>query len=223
MPVRYLAPTQSKVNYTHPRSEVKCCDISLDLNPIPSTTNTNAAIVPVNCIQPGTGSWNRIGKKIKMKSFRWKGLLQTLCPAGTVTRNNGIRVSLVYDRQPSGNAIPTFDTIFGSTNQLGTESTLSFLDNLRVDNTERFVVLKDDVYSSDNQAITATNSVESTIAIDIFVKLKALDTVYSGQSNPCTIADISSGALYFILRSEENSTAIVSQFVNSVGRLRYYD
>lgn len=190
-----------------------------------STTNTNGTTVVCNLVQQGAGSWNRIGKRIRMKSIRYKGIIDFSCIAtATNLTNNTCRIVLVYDKQPSGGAIPTFDQIFGNTDQAGTE-TSNFLDNVRVDNTSRFNVLKDDVIDSDFSSVpTAAGGVNWQKCIDIFVPLKGLETVFSGQSAPMTIADISTGALYLITRAElavAGSNIVTIQ--NSAVKLRYYD
>ena len=126
--------------------------------------------------------------------------------------------------------MPTFDTIFGVTAPDGTESS-SFLAPLRYDNTDRFVVLRDW-----RKSINATNAWASAAGTDVlsmqeqfdeFVKLPNLQTVYSGQSSPQTIADISSGALYFICRADAagGATGIFQARINagSFARLRYIE
>ena len=54
------------------------------------------------------------------------------------------------------------------------------------------------------------------------MKLKDLESVYSGQSNPMTIADISTGALYLVMRSQYTGVAS-SVTVDGIARLRYKD
>jgi len=219
------------VNSAAIKKEVKCVDMSIDIptGSMVATTNTNVNMAPINCIQPGTGSWNRIGKRIKMKSVRWKMLITfSADTSGGFCKNNSVRVALVYDKQPSSGAVPAFDQIFGSTNQNGTEATYNVFDNLRVDNTDRFTVIKDDVYTSNNQNVVPTSETPASVSeyqvyVDTFVKLKDLDTVFSGQSNPCTIADISSGAMYLIFRAEEQLTNNQTAISRSCLRLRYYD
>lgn len=201
-------------------NELKSVDftVNLPVGNVLNTTNTNAGIAVCNLVQPGTGSWNRIGKRIAMKSLRYRFLLQNFCDLTIGLRNNAIRISLVHDKQSSGAAIPNFDIIFGTTDQTGTEATGSFVDPLRVDNTDRFTVLRDDLITSDNFGI------EWQCDFDKYVKLKGLSTTFSGQSNPATIADISSGALYLIFRAQENSLTLGQFSVeNSTCRLRYYD
>lgn len=209
--------------------EVKGCDgiMNIALNSLLNTTSTNGSMFVANCVQPGSGSWNRIGRKIRMKSLRLKGTILNRVSPGASTQTisqNTFRISVVFDKQPSSGAIPSFDTIFGATDQSGTEATLSVLDSLKYDNTERFSVLKDHVITSDNYPVPNPSVSDWQQEFDLFIPLKGLETVYSGQSNPCTIADISSGALYIIVRATKNLNVDgVGAITNSSVRLRYYD
>lgn len=209
-------------------AELKGVDTSFALVPILATTNTNASMFTLNLVVPGNGSFNRVGRKIRMKSARIRGNMEFYIASSATTLNmegNTVRVVLVYDKQPSG-VLPTFDTIFGHTLPDGTEAT-NFLDGLKYDNTARFKVLKDWVKSA-SASVIPTGGTENfgiyKCEIDEFVKLNALETVYSGQSSPQTIADISSGALYLIMRVDtNNATTLVGADSNSFVRLRYYD
>jgi hypothetical protein len=160
-----------------------------------------------------------------MKSVRLKFLASNNIQVGVNTLyNNLLRVTIIYDKNPNSGAIPTFDTIFGSTNQGGTEETLSVLCNLKIDNTSRFTVLKDIVIDSDNQNQVTGGTSQWQTNQDVFVSLKGLETQYSGQSNPCTYADIASGALLICYRAENNSLATGQwAILQSTCRLRYYD
>ena len=193
------------------------------LSPFVSTTNTNADILPVNLVQIGNGSWNRVGKSITMTSLRIQGAVFATCtsPAAALEPAS-LRMTVVYDSQPSGNAVPTFDTIFGRTSQAGTEST-ELYDPLRYDNVGRFKVLRDKVIDLNPQAYdSADTSTYVVQSIDEFIKLPQLVTIYSGQSSPMTIADISSGGLYVIFRSiPVLSVSVTPNRLNA--RLRYYD
>lgn len=207
------------------KAELKGVDLQTNLvaGNVLATTNTNGAIALLNAVQPGTGSWNRIGKRIRMKSIRYRMILQSNANGVAELINNTIRVTLVYDRQPSGNAIPAFDTIFGSTDQTGAEACNSFLDSQRYDNTGRFTILKDDVIDSDMAEVVGGGAVEWQKTLDCYVKLKGLETIFSGQSNPCTIADISTGALYLVFRGEVNNGFTRWSVANTQVRLRYFD
>lgn len=193
--------------------EVKGMDTELTAaGPVVNTTGTNANAVVLNLVRAGTGSWNRVGRKIYPKSLRLKGAFLCAYAAQTTTLNLQdmyIRMVVVWDKQPSGAAIPAWDTVFGVTNQAGGEvSTL--LAPPRYDNMDRFRVLKDCMFNSDVQATPATggstNQVLVRLPFDEYIKMKGVETVFSGQSEPMTIADISTGALYVFFRAS-NATA----------------
>lgn len=210
--------------------ELRGCDTSLALaiGNVLNTTNTNGAIIPVNAIQQGTGSFNRLGRKITMKSLRLKA--STFCrhsiQAGADLQGNLLRMTVVYDRQSSGGALPAFNEIFGQTDQTGVETGTIF-DALRYDNTGRFSVLLDKVIESNPMAIvgtTAADYVDNYFFCDEYIKLPNLVTIYNSTANPATIATISTGALYVIFRAEGNGSS--TQWVinsTSFARLRYYD
>jgi len=196
-----------------------------------STTNTNGDAVVLNLIQTGNGSWNRVGKKALLQSLRLFGTINweyyPLAPANAV-QSNAVRMVVVWDKQPSSGAIPTYDTIFGTTDQSGTEST-DYLDPVRYDNTGRFSVLKDCKIPFTPQAYGLPGTASEltvTVMVDEFVKLKGRETIFSGQSVPMTIADISTGALYVFFRSKytggdgENQIQLGNDFK---ARLRYTD
>lgn len=206
-------------------------DLSSSGLAIAATTNTNANCFVLNLIQTGSGSWNRVGRKVSLQSVRVRG--QAIYNYGdvAVTGNilgNCMRMVVVWDKQPSGGAIPAFDVVFGKTSQLGTES-CTFVDPVRFDNMERFSVLRDTVIDMHpnffNGAAGTTDLNSEVYTFDEYVPLGGRETVYSGQSNPLTIADISTGALYVYFRaiantSDDSSVEIAS---TSFARLRYTD
>lgn len=214
-----------------PKGELKGMDTSLTTaGPIVATTNTNANSFVLNLVQAGSGSWNRIGKRIRMKSARLRGVAAFLW-AGSATTGNFVnsclRMVVVYDAQPSSGAIPTFDTIFGVTDQSGTESS-HVLAPLRYDNTDRFRVLRDVVLECPDISTTATGTqgrVLLEFPFDEYIKMPLLETVFSGNTNPMTIADISTGALYVYFRQTVSLDDFYEWSINSYSscRLRYTD
>jgi len=199
--------------------------------PIVNTTSTNGNSTVLNLVQPGTGSWNRVGRKIYPKSLRLKGSVLYQYAGAATTANladNWLRMVVVYDKQPSGAAIPTFETIFGTTDQNGSEAG-GLLAALRYDNMDRFKVLLDKCFDFgiDSTPLTtgSVNSVSQRITFDEYLKLKVGETVYSGQSSPQTIADISSGALYVYWRCPLATAGVAEASVesSSFARLRYTD
>ena len=223
---RVMAPRPGSINAL----ELKGMDTAINLTSsnVLSTTNTNGATFVLNLVQTGNGSWNRVGRKISMKNVRIRGTA-----AATLDDNGGaspqqaltLRMVLVYDSQPSSGTIPTFDTIFGNTAQDGTEST-TIISPLRYDNTGRFRVIRDWVRTFAASSVSTTlNSGNQYIYFDEFVDLKGAETIFSGQSAPMTIADISSGALYLIFRADANTGASAQAQIltASFARLRYID
>jgi len=203
-------------------------DTDLTADTIINTTNTNGFISVLNLIQPGSGSWNRIGKKTHLKSCRLVGKIEfNIFPsfATGVSNETFVRMVLVWDKQPSGGAIPAFDTIFGITGQTGAESCPQITCPLRYDNMDRFRVLRDMIIQPNWNGVVSFGTSPGCIMqvdIDEYVKLPNLESVYSGQTNPMTIADISTGALYVVFRtvvSQANCTADIQM----QSRLRYTD
>lgn len=210
-----------------PYVEKKGMDTVIDYDVIPATTNDNTFTTVLNLVPPGTGSWNRIGKRINPASVRIRGFLNyqenSDATAGSFV-GTMVRLVVVYDKQPSGNAIPAFDDIFGYTEQDGTESSIPF-SGVKFDNTDRFRVLKDDFIDINPTAMVhggTTNRNNVIMYYDEFIKLPNTPTVYSGQSATQTIADISTGAIYFIAR-RENTSLGGSLYFDGLARLRYTD
>jgi len=206
--------------------ELKGMDTNWQWVGVLATTNTNAQIQTCNLIQTGTGSWNRIGRKTVSKSLRLQGYLECshILTAGGDLSSNMVRLTVVWDRQPAGGAEPLFNDIFGNTNQSGTETT-AFFSPPKYDTMGRFVVLKDMLFISDPKASTpaAGDIVVNTIALDEYLRLPNLESNYSGQSTPMTIADINSGALYVTGRALRQDAA-ETQWTATIGaRLRYID
>lgn len=208
--------------------EKKGMDTILDIASVISSTNTNANSFVMNLIQQGTGSWNRIGRKVLLKSLRLKGwVIFNLVPApatGQVS-SNSVRMVVVWDKQPNSGTIPTFDAIFGITTQDGTEVTSDVLNPPKYDNMDRFRVIKDCVIDQPAVAFQGSGSAPelgTRVAFDEYIKLKNLEVNYSNTSNPSTIADISTGALYVFFRAA-NTSATASASIDGSGRLRYTD
>lgn len=209
--------------------EKKGVDTELALSPIIDTTNTNASSFTLNLVRPGTASYNRVGRKIQLLSVRLRGFFQLNVIGATTTGQyvgNQVRMVVVYDKQPSG-AVPAFDTIFGHTDQAGTESSI-YLDPVKYDNMSRFQILKDTVIdmnlTANNDNGGTTDEIQQVYAFDEYVKLGGRETVFSGQSSPCTIADVSTGGLYVFFRTATNLTnSFVGLGADSVARLRYID
>ncbi len=206
--------------------ELKGMDTTLTIaGPVITTTSTNADSFVLNLVEPGNGSFNRIGRKTFAKSVRISGALLYQYNADPTTGSasaSTLRMVVVWDKQPSG-TLPTFDTMFGRTSQDGTEAT-SILDNLRYDNTDRFQVVRDCKFVVNPAAGDGggtANVYTNRVLVDEFIDLKNRTTVFSGDSDPITIADISSGGLYVFFRSEIGSANVSDWAVGGTVHSRF--
>jgi len=203
--------------------------ISLASGSVTNTTNDNSASFVLNLIQQGAGSWNRVGRKVTLKSLRIQGQIQcNIYPSATsgILVDNIVRMVVVWDKQPSGAAIPRFDDIFGVTAQDGTESCPNIYCPPRYDNMDRFRVLRDICYEFDPESSVTTGTINGTLKsvhVDEYLKLSDLEVVFSGQSSPMTIADISSGALYCYFRAFNNTATSNQALLAANARIRYTD
>lgn len=223
---RTLPPT---VRVYQSSGELKGVDVSPVEADVLSTTSTNGAMTTLNLVQQGSGSYNRVGRKVKLHSIMLKIHAEHTSSQLTTTGNlegNVLRCILVWDKQPNG-VLPTFDTIFGNTDQAGTESSGVF-DSLRYDNTARFSVLMDKVRTVNPQMNNGTaGGTQNYCITDVwfkkYIKLGNRETVYGSTNNPLTIADVQNGALYLIYRAATNTVG-QNEFVvksDSIARLRY--
>lgn len=207
------------------QGELKGMDTSINQVGVLATTNTNGNIETLNLIQTGNGSWNRVGRKTHLKSVRLQGvLLNTMALTNGDWVGNSVRLLLVWDQQPSSGTLPLYSDIFGVTSQTGVETT-AVLDPPKYDNMDRFRVLKDwrEDFVPQAQVPSNTDTVTEYRQIDCYLALKELESVYSGQSNPMTIADISTGALYFIARAVNNAATTSTANIVMNARVRYSD
>lgn len=211
--------------------EKKGVDTPLTVAAIVATTNTNDDCQVLNLIQQGAGSWNRIGRKVNLLSVRLRGTARYVSAVAVTSGDlnaNTMRMVVVWDKQPSGAAIPTFDTVFGLTSQTGAE-TSTFLAPVRYDNMDRFSVLRDIVIPMNPQLWNneggSTDASRQDFAFDEFIKLGGREVVYASQTDPLTIADISTGALYVYFRADAQVAGIneIAIDADSFARLRYTD
>lgn len=190
--------------------------------------NTTGTILALNLIQVGSSMFNRIGRRIEMKSVRFTARLDTLA----VTRDadtDYARIAIVYDRQTNA-ALPAITAVFQDTTQDGTNST-NAMSGVNMNNRDRFVVIMDKRYGLPNTTNTAgvltntyPNGDSQHIVIDEFRKLRGLTTHYGADSNPAVIGDITTGGLYIITLTSVNASGAEQFVLNPWNvRLKYVD
>lgn len=173
---------------------------------------TNGNIFCINPMQAGAGFFNRIGRKTKTLSIRVK--LQFTHKTTDETANstlgqssNMIRYALIYDRENTG-VVPTFNAMFAVTDNQGSlATTLSVPLKLQV--ADRFRVIADEVLVINPiktplyvTAATQTQTNYEIHTLDRFYDVSKREFIQSYQSttNPASIADLSSGAIYLVLK-----------------------
>lgn len=214
--------------------EIKGVDVLIEDNDILAAigaNNTNVWLL--NGVQTGSGFFNRVGKKIKLKSVRVKGnFAATYIPDAVSGRVNSTvaRMLVVYDEDGPFAALPTMDQILLSTDQTGASNSTSMMAQANFVNMERFTILRDKMIDLNPGTVgyalpTATGEGQITVTcpVDEYIKLKGRDTVFSSTSNPVTIADISKGALYVLFLISYRAAGETVAAFNGYTRVRYFD
>lgn len=172
----------------------------------PPVTTLN---LPVN----GAELYQRIGRKIYMKSLHFRGVVFNTAAAA----QDFVRILILYDSNPNGAAPAYTDILQDSTAGAGT----NFFSHLNLINRERFKVIRD--WHRVMPLTTAANT-ESSVPetncfhLDWWIPLKGLETIFNG-TNGGTIGDISTGAV--IIMTFGCNTSLWQ--LNGTFRLRYYD
>lgn len=204
-------------------TEIKAIDIAETSYPFTVIAGPPPMVL-LNGVQVGSGFFNRVGSRIEMKNVHIRGVL-----VNSATAVQGyLRLLVVYDRQPNGAALQITD-ILQSRDQTGAAATTT-KSEINLDQRDRYVILRDKQWyapSVSNAAGVLTNgptypagNSENTWEINEFIKLKGLATHYKSSSNPTTVADINTGALYMMYLASAAST----QYAAVTGvRLRYLD
>lgn len=218
MQVAQVAFQPGGFNRNTPRAmltEKKVVDIN-ELNINIDSTGTQLQLL--NGCVPGSQNYNRIGRKICMKSLQLRGHIAKQNNAAAANAAKG-RLIIVYDKQPNGTA-PTFANIIQSQNIAGATSSLVD-DMVNLDNRDRFEIIRDMVVAVGPYDHTATTSLAGgpcLVTMDTYIKLGNRETVYNAGTAG-TIGDIATGSLYaFWIASADNNLTWQGGF-----RLRFSD
>jgi len=204
------------------KPEVKSVDIGV-IAQVPSTTGL---IEVVNLIQTGSGFWQRIGRKIKLKSLHITGSWDATGTGAGAQEYN--RLLVVYDRQCNG-AVPSIADILQNVDQTGTPTSNSRC-NINLANTERFMIIRDFRFAASSSGTAGLSVVQQQMQpqddqnnkINWFIPLKGLETLYSANSSPAVVGDISTGALYIVSIGNVSAATAGFEFTYSA-RLRFMD
>lgn len=215
--------------------ETKTLDVSLSFPsvfaPIVDTFNTNDSAVILNPVQEGAGDWQRVGKRINMKSIRMRGqvTIDSVTPnvTGSSFQTINVRAVIVYFREQL-TAIPDWNAVFSNISQSGVKSS-GLYTPLASSAMSSCVVLLDKVYTNIGSAgiSTATTYNNTHLHFDEYIDLGGAGATYQGTANPITAANIVSGMLVLYMRANlanpiaNEGQATITQF--SSARLRYTD
>lgn len=181
--------------------------------------NTGTQLQLLNGCVAGSQNYNRIGRKINLKSLQIHGRINVADQ--TVAAGVTCRLLIVFDKQTNG-AAPAYSDIIKSQNISGTTSSTIF-DMINLDNRDRFEIIRDLYYTTGGIDTTATQTWATSpliINVNIYVKLGNRETVYNAGTAG-TVGDIQSGSLYFFLISDQVNAAGVS--ANLACRTRFVD
>lgn len=194
--------------------------------------NSTGSIIALNLIQAGSSFFNRVGRKIEMKSLLLEFTPRPVAAARS-TAADTLRVLVVYDRQTNG-ALPAISDILQDTEQNGTNTTIS-TSNINLNNRDRFQIIRDArmcLPAITNAATgvptlawpsTMQGTSETGALYRSFMKLGELVTQFKADSAPAVIGDISTGGLYLITFAAQAAGAEGFTIVDWNARLRYHD
>lgn len=221
-PTRYYAPRPVGA-----RGVTKGLDTDISALNISTNMSNSTNVIPLNLVQAGTGSWNRVGRILTMKSIRVRMNVQMYYTNNELISNTKhLRYIIIYDKQPNG-TLPIKSEIIQYKDQSGNEQG-TWNGYLAYDNMERFTILKDQTVTIKPEMRTFDSSGNPTLfqTFEVFeecyLKLNHV-TNYKSESTPMTIADISTGALYIVYLTDDQSGDPKLNVAESYARLRYTD
>lgn len=199
-----------------PKQELKAFDLAYTTQQV----STIAGPPNFNCLNAminGSELYQRVGRKTYMKSLHIRGWFDATNAAAIPP--DVIRMIVFYDSQPNAAASAVTDLLQNSNAAAAT----TVFSGLNLVNRERFKILRDQVHTFP-QSIAVAGEYQNVpdtsgiFAINEFIKLKGLESVYNG-TNGGTSADITSGALWIVTISQHST----DWTFNFQSRLRYYD
>lgn len=228
------------------KPEVKTfdCNYNITTSPTEDQQSNNGKMINfadsgrfrcINLPSEGSAFYNRIGRKISMKSIRVKYHLLPF--GGPNALDTTYRVMIVYDRQTNGSFPQGTDIITSKPGTLNSDSLVHGFLNMA--NSERFTVLMDKwhYFPSNDSSVGTFGGLNQSIAMTIdftglgvqdrFVKLKGLETTFkasstSGDGASGAIGDIATGGLYIVAFSTQELVDCGWHMVANT-RLRYLD
>lgn len=168
--------------------------------------NTTGSITLLNTVAQGAGVQQRIGKKWKMTSLQFRGLLYN----NTTAVLNDIAFMIVYDRRPTG-SLPAITDILKTVNA----TSMNNDDNVP----NRFQILKRMHTTLIGNTTTPATGME---AVDGDFYLPMQLPVVNKAVGTGAIGDIEEGALYLVTVGN-NAAGTAAAIMEGAFRLRFVD
>lgn len=195
------------------RTEKKVIDI---LGAALAIENATGSPQLLNGCIAGSQNFQRIGRKINMKSLQIRGVLT---PTDLTTNAQMVRMIVVYDKQSNG-AAPTFANVITSQNIAGATQSLVG-DMVNLDNRDRFEIIRDKIYSFNFGDAAGYAPSPGSYECTDYIRLADRPVVFNAGTAG-TVGDIQSGALYvFWISSQAAATGSTLQSLSY--RLRFID
>lgn len=210
--------------------ELKSVDSPVGNAPTALAINTTANFQGMNLVQSGAAFYNRIGRKITMRTLHFTAQIQATIPGAVIADGIAeyLRILIIYDRQPNGN-FPVVGDILANYDNAGTATTTAF-SNINMNNSDRFKIIRDiriAIPTNDtvDQSAHETSIIDYTTNrtnINEFIRLGDLETQYSTTTNPAAIGDITTGSL-FVMTYGSAPANNAGYTLKWSSRLRYRD
>lgn len=168
--------------------------------------NEDSVFQVVNLTAAGTGSYQRIGKKIRGVSLHVKIALYATTTAGMQYNYDIQRYIVVYDRQTNG-ATPAVSTLLESVDNAGTSTTNPF-SGRNMAYLDRYIVLADKrkvkgCSLSSAVPINDPSIPDANLHVEFHIKLKGLETLYTGTT--AAIGSVATGSIYVLCLGTNDS------------------
>jgi len=194
--------------------------------------------IPLNLIANGTGSWQRSGRKITLKSVYVTGFFGVAADSVQLY-GNYVRIMIVYDKQPKGSLPAQTDLLQASVgaNGIATEPSRA-TDGLNMAYKDRWEIIADERMMLNPYDATIATGIKAEIQqgynFEIFRKLKYRESMYGGTTQD--VASVSTGMLYLVIIGQraayDNSGGStqgqqvaypINHFYEFTARVRYTD
>lgn len=183
---------------------------------------------PINVISPGTSVFQRLGRRVFMRSIQIRGKFFVSAVGSALTNYTTARLFLIYDRQSNGAAMNMNDFLQTYLNT-GASAVYDGRVFTNPESFNRYTVLMDKQFLLpivQIGVVTPSACLDPTVSLQVskFRKLFNLCTDYNADTSPSTFADVNSGTLYLAGISDNASGGVACTWSFAyTTRLRFGD